>query len=161
MGMRGRETRHRESGLTFTPPSRKARPALWTPPGTGWLDGRPPGRRPFRDPRRSRELGRPWWICLRGRDPSPRLYSWSHTTPLPKKYLGALTGLNGGSGALPGLNGGPGALPGLNWGIRSPSWAEQRQSTTASLLPPQTKKSQSPGPHHVHLLQRHHWEHSD
>ncbi len=34
-------------------------------------------------------------------------------------------------------------------------------STTASLLPPQTQKSQSPGPHHVHLLQRHHREHSD
>ncbi len=27
-----------------------------------------------------------------------------------------------------------------------------QESTTASLLPPQTKKSQSPGPHHVHLL---------
>ncbi len=36
-----------------------------------------------------------------------------------------------------------------------------QESTTASLLPPQTKKSQSPGPHHVHLLQRHHREHSD
>ncbi len=34
-------------------------------------------------------------------------------------------------------------------------------NTTASLLPPQTQKSQSPGPHHVHLLQRHHREHSD
>ncbi len=36
-----------------------------------------------------------------------------------------------------------------------------QESTTASLLPPLTQKSQSPGPHHVHLLQRHHWEHSD
>ncbi len=36
-----------------------------------------------------------------------------------------------------------------------------QESTTASLLPPQTKKSQSPGPHHVHLLQRHHREHPD
>ncbi len=36
-----------------------------------------------------------------------------------------------------------------------------QESTTASLLPPQTQKSQSPGPHHVHLLQRHHREHSD
>ncbi len=35
-----------------------------------------------------------------------------------------------------------------------------QESTTASLLPPQTQKSQSPGPHHVHLLQRHHREHS-
>ncbi len=29
-------------------------------------DRRPPGRRPFRDPRRSRELGRPWRIRLFG-----------------------------------------------------------------------------------------------
>ncbi len=36
-----------------------------------------------------------------------------------------------------------------------------QESTTASLLPPQTQKSQSPDPHHVHLLQRHHREHPD
>ncbi len=34
-----------------------------------------------------------------------------------------------------------------------------QESTAASLLPPQTQKSQSPDPHHVHLLQRHHREH--
>ncbi len=36
-----------------------------------------------------------------------------------------------------------------------------QESTAASLLPPQTQKSQSPDPHHVHLLQRHHREHPD
>ncbi len=36
-----------------------------------------------------------------------------------------------------------------------------QESTAASLLPPQTRKSQSPDPHHVHLLQRHHREHPD
>ncbi len=50
-------------------PSRKARPApyhiqwvgvLWRPQGVEFGDGRPLGWRPFRDPRRSRELRRPW-----------------------------------------------------------------------------------------------------
>ncbi len=36
-----------------------------------------------------------------------------------------------------------------------------QESAAASLLPPQTEKSQSPGPQYVHLLQRHHREHSD
>ncbi len=59
----------------------------------------------------------------------------SHTTPPPKtKYLGELTGMNGGSGVLPGLTGVSGALPGLNEklgalpglnGIRSTSWAKR------------------------------------
>ncbi len=35
------------------------------------------------------------------------------------------------------------------------------ESTTASLLPPQTQKNQSPDPHHVHLLQRYHRAHPD
>ncbi len=47
----------------------------------------------------------------------------------------------------------------LSWTNNTASTSQE--STTASLLPPQTKKSQSPGPHHVHLLQRHHREHSD
>ncbi len=36
------------------------RGALWRPLGTGLQDGKPPGRCPFRDPRRSRELRGPW-----------------------------------------------------------------------------------------------------
>ncbi len=40
---------------------------LWRPQGTQRQDRRPPGRRPFRDPRRSRELGRPWLIWGIGR----------------------------------------------------------------------------------------------
>ncbi len=43
------------------------------------------------------------------------------------------------------------------------SWTNNtgQESTAVSLLPPQTQKSQSPGPRNVHLLQRHHREHSD
>ncbi len=37
----------------------------------------------------------------------------------------------------------------------------KHESTATSLLPPQTQKSQSPDPHHVHFLQRHHREHPD
>ncbi len=109
---------------------------LWRPQGAGILDGRPPGRRPFRDRRRSRELGRPWrsrrlgrpwrirrlgrpWrICLRGRDkPPPQpLRPEPYYPPQKKKSSGELMGLNSGTGALPGLNGGSEALPGLNGG---------------------------------------------
>ncbi len=49
---------------------------------------------------------------------------------------------------------------------RGPLWTNNtaalaKKAQQRLLLPPQTKKSQSPGPHHVHLLQRHHREHSD
>ncbi len=69
------EQKHKTQGhrTDITPPSRKARPAplqhqqgggeggaLWRPLGTGLQDGKPPGRCPFRDPRRSRELRGPW-----------------------------------------------------------------------------------------------------
>ncbi|XP_060759747.1 myeloid cell surface antigen CD33-like isoform X2 [Neoarius graeffei] len=36
-----------------------------------------------------------------------------------------------------------------------------QKSPTASILPPQTEESKSPGPHHAHFLQRHHREHPD
>ncbi len=47
----------------------------------------------------------------------------------------------------------------LSWTNNTAALA--KKSTAASLLPPQTQKSQSPDPHHVHLLQRHHREHPD
>ncbi len=59
-----------------------------------------------------------------------------------------------------------GATSGVRGSRRGVS-AEVSDNDTAALakkaqqLPPQTQKSQSPGPHHVHLLQRHHREHSD
>ncbi len=46
----------------------------------------------------------------------------------------------------------------LSWNNNTAALAKKAQQ---SLLPPQTQKSQSPGPHHVHLLQRHHREHSN
>ncbi|KAK2886828.1 hypothetical protein Q8A73_020774 [Channa argus] len=47
----------------------------------------------------------------------------------------------------------------LSWTDNTAALA--KRITAASLLPPQTEKSQSPDPHHVHLLQRHHREHSN
>ncbi len=49
----------------------------------------------------------------------------------------------------------------LSWTNNTPRKHSSQESTAASLLPPQTQKSQSPDPHHVHLLQRHHREHPD
>ncbi len=77
--------------------------ALWKPQGAEFGNGRPPGRRLFRDPWWSRELGqpwqvrglgRPWWIldlgrpwrdCFRccGSSPQPGLNGRSPTTPPP------------------------------------------------------------------------------
>ncbi len=47
----------------------------------------------------------------------------------------------------------------LSWTNNTAALAKKAQQRL--YFPPQTKKSQSPGPHHVHLLQRHHREHSD
>ncbi|KAK2905571.1 hypothetical protein Q8A73_009516 [Channa argus] len=47
----------------------------------------------------------------------------------------------------------------LSWTDNTAALA--KKITAASLLPPQTEKSQSSAPHHVHLLQRHHREHSN
>ncbi len=77
----GKKTRKQESRiLTFTPLPSPPLPSppnryvphcnnnirgggggwtLWRPQGTQRQDRRPPGRRPFRDPRQSGELGRP------------------------------------------------------------------------------------------------------
>ncbi len=57
--------------------------ALWRPQGTWRQDRRPPGRRPFRDPWWSRELGRLWREKGFGRvaSPPPRPRLW--TLPLP------------------------------------------------------------------------------
>ncbi len=93
--------------------------ALWKPQGAEFGNGRPPGRRLFRDPWWSRELGqpwqvrglgRPWWIldlgrpwrdCFRccGSSPQPGLNGRSPTTPppLPSK-VGARLGTWGRSG---------------------------------------------------------------
>ncbi len=73
-------TRHGEHRSDIAPPSRTVRPAPYTIQrggGVGALeasrdtetgqDRRPPGQRPFRDPLRSRELGRPWRIRGLGR----------------------------------------------------------------------------------------------
>ncbi len=68
---RNGNTRHRETGLILIPPPQRCVPrhatsngeagwAHWMPQGTRRQDRRPPGRCPFRDPWRSRELGRPW-----------------------------------------------------------------------------------------------------
>ncbi|KAK2908186.1 hypothetical protein Q8A73_009259 [Channa argus] len=47
----------------------------------------------------------------------------------------------------------------LSWTNNTAALA--KKITAASLLPPQTEKSQSPAPHYVHFLQRHHREHSN
>ncbi len=114
-------TGHGEHRSDITPPSLTVRPALYTIQlggGVGSLeasrdtetgqDRRPPGQRPFRDPRRSGELGQPWrsrgfrklwWDRLRGRGPSPHpglsglsgLSGWSPTTP-HQNFLGESRG---------------------------------------------------------------------
>ncbi len=131
MGTRGGETQDMgNTGLTLLPPPERCVPhrtpsngggwALWRPQGTRRKDRRPPGRRPFRDPRRSgelrrpwrvSELGRPWRVRLRGRGPSPHpgLYGWSPTTPPPPNFLGESRGSRGHLGAL-GKRGHLGAL---------------------------------------------------
>ncbi len=73
--------------------------ALWRPQGTWRQDRRPPGRRPFRDPQRISELGRPWRVRLWGCGPS--LSGWSPTTPkkISLGKVGARSGTWGHSGS--------------------------------------------------------------
>ncbi len=65
MDMRGEETQDMgNTGLTLLPPPKRCTPSggggtLWRPQGTRRQDRRPPGRRPFRDQRRSGELASP------------------------------------------------------------------------------------------------------
>ncbi len=114
MGTRGGETRDTENtGLTVLPPPERCVPHRTPSNGEGGMgalealrdtetgqDRRPPGRRLFRDPRRSRELGRPWRDRLRDHGPSPHLglFSRSPTTP-PKNFLGENRGSIGHLGA--------------------------------------------------------------